>query len=245
MGRMAGKVAIVTGAGSGIGRESAVLMAKEGAKVVLTDIEMGKLKTVVEEIVSDDGEAISISHNVAEELEWVNIVQQAIDTFGTVNVLVNSAGISSKSDSMEEWNRVLNINLTGSYLGMKHIIPFMKREGGGSIVNIASLAGLVGGGFNGYAASKGGIRAISRAAAVDYAKDRVRVNSIYPGLIITPMTEGILHHEPMKRHFEERTPLPRLGTANDIAFGVLYLASDEASFVTGSELVIDGGTTAF
>lgn len=244
MGRMNGKVSIVTGAGSGIGRASAILLAKEGAKVILTDVQTENLNVVVEEITANQGAAIGLTHNVAEEEEWTIIVQKAIDLFGTVNVLVNSAGISSRGDSTEEWKRVLDINLTGSYLGMRNVIPLMKQVGGGSIVNIASLAGLVGGGFNGYAASKGGIRSISRAAAVDYAKDRIRVNSIYPGMIITPMTEGILHHEQLKKHFEEKTLLPRFGKADDIAFGVLYLASEEASFVTGTELVIDGGTTA-
>ncbi|QJD85025.1 SDR family oxidoreductase [Cohnella herbarum] len=191
-----------------------------------------------------DGSAIGILHNVVEEEDWVHVVQQTIDAHGTVNVLVNSAGVSNKEDTMAEWKRVLEINLTGSYLGIRSVIPIMKKAGGGSIVNIASLAGMVGGGFNGYAASKGGIRAISRAAAVDYAKDSIRVNSIYPGLIITPMTEGILHHQQLKEQFEEKTPLPRFGTPDDIAFGVLYLASDVTSYVTGTELVIDGGTTA-
>lgn len=244
MGRMNGKVAIITGAGSGIGRASALLLAREGAKVMLTDIQTENLNAAVEEIAAFQGEAIGITHNVAEEEEWISVVQKAVEVFGTVNVLVNSAGIRGKADTTEEWERVLRINLTGSYMGMKHAVPVMKSAGGGSIVNIASLASLVGGGLNGYTASKGGIRAISRAAAVDYAKDNIRVNSIYPGLIITPMTEGILHHEPLRKQFEERTPLPRFGTADDIAYGVLYLASDEASFVTGSELVIDGGTTA-
>lgn len=244
MGRMSGNVAIVTGAGSGIGRASAVLLAKEGAKVVLTDVQEDKIREVVEEIKAANGQAIGVAHNVAVEEEWTTVVQKSIEAFGRVDALVNSAGIRSGGDSLEEWNRVLSINLTGSYLGMKHVIPLMKQSGGGSIINIASLAGLVGGGLNGYAASKGGIRAISRAAAVDYAKDHIRVNSIYPGLIITAMTEGIMHHEQLKKQFEEITPLPRFGTASDIAFGVLYLASDEASYVTGAELVIDGGTTA-
>jgi len=244
MGRMNGKVSIVTGAGSGIGKASAIFLAKEGAKVVLTDVQTDKLEAAVEEITAFKGDAIGIKHNVAEEKEWISVIQKVIERFGTINVLVNSAGINSKADTKEEWDRVLNINLTGSYIGMKQVISIMKRNGGGSIVNIASLAGLVGGGFNGYAASKGGIRAISRAAAVDFAKENIRVNSIYPGLIITPMTEGILHHGELKKHFEEKTPLPRFGTADDIAYGVLYLASDESAFITGTELVIDGGTSA-
>jgi NAD(P)-dependent dehydrogenase (short-subunit alcohol dehydrogenase family) len=244
MGRVHGKIVVVTGAASGIGRACAIHLAKEGAKVVLTDVQTDKLNATVEEIVSNHGVAIGLSHNVAAEEDWDSVMKKAVATFGTVNVLVNSAGIGNKTDTIEEWNRVLSVNLTGSYIGMKHVIPIMKEAGGGSIVNIASLAGLVGGGFNGYAASKGGIRAISRAAAVDYARDNIRVNSVYPGLIITPMTEGILHHEQMKKHFEERTPLPRFGTGEDIAYGVLYLASDESSYVTGTELVIDGGTTA-
>jgi NAD(P)-dependent dehydrogenase (short-subunit alcohol dehydrogenase family) len=243
MDRMKGKVALVTGAGSGIGKASAILLAKEGAKVVLTDIQTDTLNTTLAEIEAFQGEAIGIKLNVSDEEEWIATVQKAVGTFGTINVLVNSAGISSQLDTTEEWKRLININLTGSYLGMKQVIPIMKQDGG-SIVNIASLAGLVGGGFNGYTASKGGIRSISRAAAVDYAKDKIRVNSIYPGLIITPMTEGILYHNVLKQKFEEKTPLPWFGTPEDIAFGVLYLASEESSFITGTELVIDGGTTA-
>lgn len=180
MGRANGKVAIITGAGSGIGRASAILLAREGAKVVLTDIHSENLHVAAEEIGASHGEVITFTHNVAVEEDWISIMSKTIYAYGKVNVLVNSAGSSSKSDTTDEWKRVLDINLTGSYLGMKHAIPFMKQAGGGSIVNIASLAGLVGGGFNGYAASKGGIRAISRAAAVDNAKDNIRVNSVYP-----------------------------------------------------------------
>lgn len=242
--RMNGKIAMITGAGCGIGRASALLMAKEGAKVVLTDIQADKLAAVVEEIRSLNGEALHFTHNVTDESEWLTVIEKTVDRFGTINVLVNSAGISSKNDTMEDWDHVTNINLRGSFLGMKHIIPIMQNAGAGSIVNICSLAGITGGGFNGYTASKGGIRAVSRAAAVDYAKNNIRVNSIYPGIIITPMTEGILHHEQIKQHFEEKTPIPRFGTPEDIAYGVIYLASDEAGFVTGAELVIDGGTTA-
>ncbi|GIP16153.1 2,5-dichloro-2,5-cyclohexadiene-1,4-diol dehydrogenase [Paenibacillus montaniterrae] len=244
MGRMNGKVVIVTGAGSGIGKATAKRLAMEGAKVVLTDLQTDKLEAAINEIAALQGDVIAVTHNVAEEEGWVSVLEKAESVFGTVNVLVNSAGIRGKTDTADEWERVLKINLTGSYLGMKHVVPGMKRYGGGSIINIASLASIGGGGFNSYTASKGGLRAISRAAAVDFAKDNIRVNSIYPGLIITPMTEGILNHEQTKKYFEDRTPLPRFGTADDIAYGVLYLASDEASYVTGSELVIDGGTTA-
>jgi len=244
MGRMDGKVAIVTGAGSGIGRASAKLLAKEGAHVVLTDLQVDKLDAVVEEIADENGTAIAISHNVTSEEDWGFVVEQTIERFSAVHVLVNSAGISNKGNTIEAWNQVLSINLTGTYLGMRKVFPYMKEQASGSIINIASLAGLVGGGFNGYAASKGGIRSISRAAAVDYAKYSIRVNSIYPGLIITPMTEGILQHNELKSHFEDKTPMPRFGTVEDIAFGVLYLASDEAAYVTGAELVIDGGTSA-
>ncbi|AIQ31555.1 hypothetical protein P40081_27965 [Paenibacillus sp. FSL P4-0081] len=244
MNRMEGKVALVTGAGSGIGRACAILMAKEGAKVVLTDIQLEKLEAVAEEIQSFNGEVFYKCHNVASESEWLSVIEDSVDKFGTVNVLVNSAGINSRGDSMEEWDRVTRINLRGSYMGMKYLIPVMQGNGGGSIINICSLAGITGGGFNGYAAAKGGIRAVSRAAAVDYAKDNIRVNSIYPGLIITPMTEAILQHDKMKQEFEQKTPLARFGTPEDIANGVVYLASDEASFVTGAELVIDGGTAA-
>lgn len=244
MGRMENKVALITGAGSGIGKASALRLAKEGAKIILTDINADNLKEVANEISSFGSESIYFTHDVSKESEWATIVEEGIKAFSEIHVLVNSAGISNPGATMDDYNRIVSINLTGSYLGMRYLIPHMKEIGNGSIINIASLAALGGGGFNGYAASKGGIRAISRAAAIDHAKDNIRVNSVYPGLIITGMTEKILDHEQMKDHFLSTTPLNRFGTGEDIANGVLYLASDEASFVTGSELVIDGGTTA-
>lgn len=146
MNRMEGKVALVTGAGSGIGRACAILMAKEGAKVVLTDIQLEKLEAVAEEIQSFNGEVFYKCHNVASESEWLSVIEDSVDKFGTVNVLVNSAGINSRGDSMEEWDRVTRINLRGSYMGMKYLIPVMQGNGGGSIINICSLAGITGAG---------------------------------------------------------------------------------------------------
>lgn len=244
MGRVAGKIALVTGAGSGIGRASAIRLAKEGAKVILTDVNEENLQTAITEIKDFGGEAIYSIVNVSEEYDWLKAIKEAEDTFGTITTLVNCAGINIQDRTVEAWQKQIDINLNGSFLGMHHIIPKMQQNGGGAIVNIASLAALCGSGLNGYTASKGGIRAISRGAAVDFAKDNIRVNSIYPGMIITGMTEGILLVEELKNHFESTTPLPRLGAPEDIANGVLYLVSDEASFVTGTELVIDGGVTA-
>lgn len=244
MERVLGKVALVTGAGSGIGRATATRLAEEGAKVILTDVNEENLKKVVTTIKAANGEAIYSVVNVTEESDWLKSIKEAEETFGIITTLVNCAGINIQDKTIEAWKKQIDINLNGSFLGMHHLIPKMQQNGGGSIVNIASLAALGGSGLNGYTASKGAIRAISRGAAVDYAKDNIRVNSIYPGMIITGMTEGILLVEELKNYFESTTPLPRLGAPEDIANGVLYLVSDEASFVTGAELVIDGGVTA-
>lgn len=244
MGRVSGKIALITGAASGIGKASAVRLAEEGAKVILTDVNEKNLQIAVAEIEALGGEAIYSVVNVTDESDWLKAIKLAEDTFGIITTLVNCAGIRAREKTIESWKQEIDINLNGSFLGMHYLIPKMQQNGEGSIVNIASLAALGGSGLNGYTASKGAIRAISRGAAVDFAKDNIRVNSIYPGMIITGMTEGILLVEELKNHFESTTPLPRLGAPEDIANGVLYLVSDEASFVTGAELVIDGGVTA-
>ncbi|GIO62310.1 SDR family NAD(P)-dependent oxidoreductase [Paenibacillus cineris] len=249
MGRVQGKVAIVTGAAGGMGKADAVLLAQEGAKVVVTDIQEDKIQAVVEEIKQQGGEAIGFRHNVTSEEEWQHIVDETVKAFGTIDVLVNNAGISlAKSlvdTSMQDWDKVMSINLTGSFLGLKYVVPVMQRGGGGSIINISSIAGLTGSnGAGPYTASKGAVRMLTKAVAVDYGKDNIRCNSIHPGYIETPMTEGLFANDQMTVWFRSKTPLPRLGKPENIAAGVLFLASDESSFITGAELAIDGGVSA-
>ncbi|WP_150271750.1 SDR family NAD(P)-dependent oxidoreductase [Paenibacillus tepidiphilus] len=246
MGRLDHKVAIITGAAGGMGKADALLFAKEGAKVVITDLQEDKLQEVVREIQESGGEALGLKQDVTSEADWVHVVDTAIETFGQIHVLVNNAGISDPTPFMEQtvehWERTMRINLTSIFLGQKLVIPHMIAAGGGSIINISSIAGLTGGsGAGPYTASKGAVRLLTKATAVDYAKHNIRANSIHPGYIETPMTEDLLKDEKMKQWFYSQTPLQRLGTAEDIAKGALFLASDESSYITGVELPIDGG----
>ncbi|GAB6989163.1 glucose 1-dehydrogenase [Paenibacillus pini] len=247
MGRLNGKVAIITGAANGMGAAEARLFAQEGGKVVGTDLNMDKLNELVNEITSNGGEAIAIQHNVASEDDWKRVIEETLKRFGKVDVLVNNAGISSTMTianlEMEQWNKVMDINLNGCMLGMKYAIPEMQKVGAGSVINISSIGGLVGmAGSSAYTAAKGALRSISKAAAVEFAKQQIRVNSVHPGIIETPMTaESFKESTPYYKTF---TQLPYFGKPEDVAYGVLFLASDESRFMTGSELVIDGGWTA-
>ncbi|BFH64512.1 SDR family NAD(P)-dependent oxidoreductase [Paenibacillus azoreducens] len=249
MGRVSGKVAIVTGAAGGMGKADALLLAQEGAKVVVTDIQEGKVNAVVEEIHKNGGEAIGFRHDVTSENEWERIVEETVKKWGKIDVLVNNAGISFPKSLLDttaqDWDKVMGINLTGGFFGLKHVIPVMQKNGGGSIINISSIAGLTGSnGAGPYTASKGAVRLLTKAVAIDYGKDNIRCNSIHPGYIETPMTEGLFADENMTNWFRSNTPLPRLGKPENIAAGVLFLASDESSFITGAELAIDGGVSA-
>lgn len=249
MGRLDNKVAIITGAAGGMGKADAMLFVKEGAKVVITDLQEDKVKEVASEIQSMGGEALAIKHNVASEEDWAAVVEQAVAKFGRIDILVNNAGISSATPFMEQtvesFEKVMKINLTSVFLGQKAVIPHMINGGGGSIVNISSIAGLTGGsGAGPYTASKGAVRLMTKATAVDFAKHNIRCNSVHPGFIETPMTVEMFKDEKMAAWFQSMTPLPRLGKAEDIARGVLFLASDESSYITGVELPIDGGYSA-
>ncbi|KKC48634.1 MULTISPECIES: SDR family NAD(P)-dependent oxidoreductase [Paenibacillus] len=247
MARLEGKTAIVTGAATGMGAEEARLFAREGARVVMTDVNISELEKVAAEIRTAGGEATAIKHNVASEEEWQHVVDEAVRLYGKVDILVNNAGIASTrtiaSFDLTEWNRVLDINLTGCVLGMKAVIPEMQKAGSGSIVNISSIGGIVGmAGSSAYTAAKGGLRTLTKAAAVEYAKQSIRVNSVHPGIIVTPMTEPSM--KDAMPFYQTFTQLPYMGKPEDVAYGVLFLASDEARFMTGAELVIDGGWTA-
>lgn len=244
--RLANKVAIITGAAGGMGKADALLFAKEGAKVAVTDMQEDKLQEVVREIVANGGEAIGFKQDVASEEDWIRVATETVAKFGKIDILVNNAGVSDSTpfldQTVENWEKIMSINVTSVFLGQKHVIPHMIEAGGGSIINISSIAGLTGGSGTGpYTASKGAVRLLTKATAVDYAKHNIRANSIHPGYIETPMTVDLLKDESMRQWFLSQTPIPRLGKPEDIASGALFLASDESSYITGVELPIDGG----
>ena len=254
MGRVESKVAIVTGGASGLGKASCLMLAKEGAKVAVTDINDEAGVKVVSEIEDNGGIAQYWHIDVSNEREVSQAFSDIHKKFGEIDILVNNAGIPGwhrPSDEIEErdWDRVINIDLKGVFLCTKHAVPYMKKAGGGSIINFSSAFGLVGGEDPTYHAAKGGVRLLTKSDAYYYAKYGIRVNSVHPGYIMTPMLEAVIDNAPegaeaVKKNIGNRTLLGYIGEPNDIAFGVLYLASDEAKYVTGSELVIDAGFTS-
>jgi NAD(P)-dependent dehydrogenase (short-subunit alcohol dehydrogenase family) len=254
MGRVAGKVALVTGGGLGLGRAAALMLAREGAKIVVTDVNDKEGAKVADEIVDAGGEAMFLHHDVAKEADWDRVVRATVERFGGLRILVNNAGVALSADvehtSLEEWRWLMSINLDGMFLGTKRAIEAMKPTGG-SIINLSSIEGLVGdANLAAYNASKGGVRIFTKSAALYCAKAglNIRVNSIHPGYVWTPMVEEYLSKQPdpaaAKVLVAGMHPVNHLGEPDDIAYGVLYLASDESKFVTGAELVIDGGYTA-
>jgi len=255
MNRVQGKVAIVTGGAMGIGQASARLLAAEGAAVALTDVNRTAGEAAAAEIAATGARAIFLPHDVAREEDWHRVVADVVKNLGRLNILVNNAGIGVVGDiehtTLPAWRHLLAINLDGVFLGTKAAIAAMRRFEGGSIINISSIEGLIGDpDLAAYNASKGGVRLLTKSAALYCAREktRIRVNSIHPGYIWTPMVEHAVNASPdpaaARRHFEELHPVGHLGEPADIAYGVLYLASDESKFVTGAELVIDGGYTA-
>jgi len=247
--RLEGKVALITGGARGQGATEAKLFAQEGAAVVITDILDDEGKQVEAEINEAGGRALYVNLDVTSADDWQSAVAQAVDTFGKLNILVNNAAIYSRVPiehaSEEEWDQIIDINLKGVFLGTKHSIAAMRESGGGSIINISSTAGLVGSPRGGaYTASKGGVRLFTKNTAIQLAPDGIRANSIHPGPIDTDMIADNIGTPEGLASSVERVPLKRIGTVEDVAYGALFLASDEASFMTGSELVIDGGITA-
>ncbi len=253
--RLEGKVALISGGARGQGAVEARLFVREGAKVVIGDLLEDEGKQVEAEINASGGECLFVRLDVTSEADWQRAVEATVARFGSLHVLVNNAGIGSTRGpdgvaiaiehlSEAQWDRVLDVNAKGVFLGTKYAIPAMRQAGGGSIVNISSIAGLVGGQTTAYGASKGAVRLFTKATATQHARDGIRANSVHPGVIETSMTAGMLATEAGRQSAISRHPLGRLGRSEDVAYGVLYLASDESSFVTGSELVIDGGLTA-
>ena len=250
MGRLDGKVALISGGARGQGAAEAKMFAREGAKVVFGDVLDDEGKQVEAEIAEAAGEALYVHLDVTSEADWRAAVDTAVSRYGRLNLLVNNAGIvlrkGIEDTTAEEWDRVMAVNSKGVFLGTKHAIPAMRQAGGGSIVNISSTAGLVGSGqgLAAYSATKGSVRLFTKSTAIQHAQDNIRCNSVHPGPIDTPMLREAWDDPNRREERITRVPLGRIGTTEDIAYGVLFLSSDEASFMTGSELVIDGGSTA-
>jgi cyclopentanol dehydrogenase len=249
MKRLQGKVAIITGAAGGMGAAEAKLFAEEGAHVIATDIQEEKLALWVNHAKKAGLSIEYIAHDVTSCNDWQKVIDKAIAIFGRINILVNNAGIypgftTCETTTKELWDKVIAINLTGPFIGSQLCVPHMRNAGGGSIINISSIAGLVGGNGPAYTASKGGLRLLTKDMAVEFAKDNIRVNSIHPGGVLTPMTEDIMKTNTGKEIMKTLCPLGRIGNAMEIAFAALYLASDESTYTTGAELTIDGGLVA-
>lgn len=243
-GRLTGKVALVSGGASGIGAAHVRVFAAEGAKVIAGDIQEEQGKAVVDAVNKSGGEAAFVRLDVTQETDWTKAVKEAVSRFGKLTTLINNAGVywpgGVEEETMDKWNKMIAINQTGVWLGMKSALPAMRTAGGGAVVNISSLYGLIGSpGSITYHATKGAVRLMSKAAALEYVKQGIRVNSIHPGMIETPILGNLTPQD--AEAIRAATPIGRLGRPEEIAYGALYLCSDEAAFVTGAELVIDGG----
>ena len=248
--RLEGKVAIITGGANGMGAEECRIFAREGAKVVIADVMEEEGRQVEAEIAESGGDAVFMRLDVTSEADWEQVVEATVARYGKLDTLVNNAGISGThhpdSMSVEAWDTFMDINAKGVFLGMKTAIPEMQKAGGGSIVNISSISGIVGQNVihMGYNASKGAVRIVTKSAAVQYAQDGIRVNSVHPGAM-PPMRSSSAARDPeMRSGMVEAVPMRRLGRAEEVGHAVLFLASDEASYITGAELVVDGGFTA-
>lgn len=254
MNRLEGKTIIITGGAKGIGRAACIKAAAEGAHVAVTDILDDDGKECVKEIKDNGGSAKYWHLDVSNENEVKSVMNQIKEEFGRIDILVNNAGISGANKpthevTEEEWDKLMAINVKGVFFCTKHVVPEMKNAGGGSIINLSSIYGIISAADNPpYHASKGAVRLMTKTDALLYAEDNIRVNSVHPGFIWTPMVEDMAKKSGDKKTYREkiakRHPIGRVGDPDDIAYGIIYLASEESKFMTGSELVIDGGYTA-
>ncbi|MFA5508362.1 MAG: glucose 1-dehydrogenase [Vulcanimicrobiota bacterium] len=255
MKRVDKKTIVITGAGLGIGRAAAILLAQHGAKVAVTDINDEAGREVVDAVKAAGGLSKYWHLNTTDEDNVKKVFSEVAREFGPIDVLVNNAGIAGVDKppheiTLEEWNTLMNVNVTGVFLCTKHVIAFMRKQGKGSIINLSSIYGIVGAGdLPPYHASKGAVRLMTKNDAIVYAKENIRVNSVHPGFIWTPLVAALAEQseegaEAFKQKLDNAHPVGHVGEPDDVAYGVLYLASDESKFVTGSELVIDGGYTA-
>lgn len=255
MNRLIDKVALITGGAMGIGEACARLMAKEGAAVAISDVDVERGSSLAEEVNCMGHSALFIEQDVGEEVQWRRVMETIVDRFGRLDIVVNNAGLGIGGDvehaTLDDWHRLMRVNLDGVFLGTKYGVQTLRRFGGGSIVNLSSIEGLIGDpNLAAYNSSKGGVRLLTKSAALYCAKAgyNIRVNSVHPGYIWTPMVENYLKAagdvEAGRTTLNALHPVGHIGEPNDIAYGVLYLASDESKFMTGSELVIDGGYTA-
>ena len=249
MGRVDGKVALVTGSGNGMGRAEAKMLAKEGAKVVVADIRANDAEAVAAEINETGGEAIAVNLNVTSPESWAAALDETEAKLGKLSILVNNAGISSSSQAdpmgIEGYDLILDVNAKGTFLGCREAIPRMIENGGGSIVNISSISGIIGVGLSGHPAynvSKGGVRLLTKALAARHATEGIRCNSVHPGTM-PPMTSAQDQRRDDTAPAMQGIPMGRMGEVDEVAYAVLFLASDEASYITGAELVVDGGAT--
>ena len=246
--RLKDKVAIVTGAAHGMGETTARMFAKEGAQVVLADVDADGAK-VAAELGSGGSKALFVRLDISQETQWAEAMRATIGQFGRLDILVNNAGVSgalADLNSIADFDRLMAINARGTFLGMLHAAPEMRKAGGGSIVNLSSISGLIGQAniHMGYNGAKGAIRLMTKSAAVQYAKDSIRVNSVHPGMM-PPMRSGSAGSDPAARaRALDAVPLKRAGLSEEVAYAVLFLASDEASYITGAELAVDGGYSA-
>ncbi len=254
MGRLRDKVALITGGASGLGKATGQLMAKEGATVILTDLQEVEGTEVSKQIIDDEGKCFFMKQDTTSEEDWREICDYILERHGHLDILLNGAGVGGSGIEIEDmdfsiWRNCLSVNLDGVFLGCKYGIKAMRKGRGGSIINISSILGFAGlATATNYCASKGGVRLLTKAAALECARKTplVRVNSIHPGFIDTPMVAGAIQRRgpEFRNYIEENVPLGKLGEPSDIAEGVVYLASDGAKFVTGTELTIDGGFLA-
>ena len=248
MAGVAGKVAVITGAGAGIGRATAALFAQDGAKVVVTDIRETEGQEAAGKIVANGGEALFVAHDVASEEQWQRVLGTAAERFGGIDVLVNNAGIyviaPLAQTTLEQWNKVFSVNVAGTFLGAKHVVPFMAERGGGSIINLSSVAGLSGAaGHTCYGASKGAVRILTKDLAAELGAQNIRVNSIHPTYVKTAMADygAAMAGKTLQELGRDMSVLGRLAEPQDVANVIVFLAADVSSYLTGAEFVIDGG----